>query len=274
MTTTFPDFARSLGLEPPHGFVADDRVHRCRTTTHLRKRDGAYRWDGSWGWAMDWSVHTSPVLWRDAKPPAQVPPRKAPFREIENRLQAEARAADIVRNAMLSIGHPYLTRKGFPKQPTLVDEEDRLVVPMRSFANANRIQSVQWITASGDKKFMPRGKAGGAVFVIGPHNAQETWLVEGYATGLSVKEAADKLYRKARVLVCFSAGNLARIAPLVTGAAYVVADNDASGTGERVARESGLPWVMPPDVGTDANDLHQRGGPFALTALMREARPP
>ena len=44
----------------------------------------------------------------------------------------------------------------------------------------------------------------------------------------------------------------------------VVADNDASGTGERVAKEIGWPYWMSPVLGEDANDAHQRMGTFAF----------
>ena len=57
--------------------------------------------------------------------------------------------------------------------------------------------------------------------------------------------------------------------------AVVVADNDKPvaqfgglGTGEFYARRTGLPWAMPPAVGTDANDLHQGEGLVALQSLL------
>jgi hypothetical protein len=73
------------------------------------------------------------------------------------------------------------------------------------------------------------------VFFIGPLLAQERWLVEGYATGLSVRAALRELHRDAQVVVCFSAGNLAHVGKLVKELrpkAYVFADNDKSGAGE------------------------------------------
>jgi putative DNA primase/helicase len=77
-----------------------------------------------------------------------------------------------------------------------------------------------------------------------------------FATGLSVREALRVLHRPARVVVCFSAGNLQYVATQLGGARFVMADNDASGTGCRVAIATGLPWTMPPVVGYDANDFH------------------
>src|SRR3546814_5029532 len=86
-----------------------------------------------------------------------------------------------------------------------------------------------------------------------------------YATALSIQAALKRLYHRASVVVCFSASNLAHVAKSLGG--RVVADHDESGTGERAARETGLQWCMPPDVGTDANDMHQARGDRKSTRL-------
>ena len=90
--------------------------------------------------------------------------------------------------------------------------------------------------------------------------------MEGYATGLSVAAALKLMYRPAQVVVCFSAGNLGHVAERIGGRRFVVADHDASGTGERVAVASGLPWVMPKS--GDANDLHQSAGLLAVRSML------
>lgn len=123
---------------------------------------------------------------------------------------------------------------------------------------------VVWLP-DGSKLFLKGGVAKDAVYHLGRGDADV--LVEGFATGLSVRTAMDALYRSCRVVVCFSAGNLASVARLYTRA-LVVADNDASQAGETAARKSGLRWVMPPAVGMDANDLHQKEGLPALKALL------
>ncbi|NZA01200.1 hypothetical protein H0I39_04415 [Ottowia beijingensis] len=117
---------------------------------------------------------------------------------------------------------------------------------------------------------MLRGmRAKGSVFRIGSPKARRTWLVEGYATGLSLHAALTLLRLPDAVLVCFSASNLKYVASVVHGVRLVFADNDASGTGERVARETGLPYCMAPVVGWDANDMHIKQGVFALADLVR-----
>jgi putative DNA primase/helicase len=66
--------------------------------------------------------------------------------------------------------------------------------------------------------------------------------------------------RRYIIHVCFSAGNMLKIAATLPGG-YVIADHDASGTGERVAREIGWPYWMSDQLG-DCNDHHLREGLF------------
>jgi putative DNA primase/helicase len=158
--------------------------------------------------------------------------------------------------------HPYLKAKGFPDAKGLVVGEE-LIVPMRD-VNTQRVVGAQRIQVSGEKRFIPGTRAKGAVFVLG--RGREPWLVEGYATGLSVQAALR--FSDVRVVVCFSAGNLAHVAKITGG--RIVADHDASGTGQRVAKASGLPWCMSPTLGDDANDLHMRAGLGAVRSMLRD----
>ena len=108
------------------------------------------------------------------------------------------------------------------------------------------------------------------MFNLGRHSTR--WYVEGYATGLSVQAALRRMYRDDQVVVCFSAGNLGNVAnPRGDSprSRYVIADNDESGTGQRYAEKTGLPYWMPPESG-DANDWHQKHGIEALADALRE----
>ena len=118
----------------------------------------------------------------------------------------------------------------------------------------------------------PGMRAKGAVFRMGDKTAPETFLVEGYATGLSVHAALRSVGLRASVLVCFSANNLEFIAPQLKGRAFVCADNDKSGTGEKSAQATGLPYCMSPIVGEDMNDLHARAGLMAVCAQLMAVR--
>ena len=61
-----------------------------------------------------------------------------------------------------------------------------------------------------------------AVHVIGNSHANELWLVEGFATGLSVAEALRLLRIPAAVVVCFSDGNLVAVANRMRGNRFVL----------------------------------------------------
>lgn len=268
----FVDFARAHGLLI-NDLRDDGHVHRCATVAHPRARNGAYRVDGDWGWVQDWAIHLEPVIWRATGSDAGIPitPRRdsdAMWREEAARKAQAAILAAVIVNRCNHGTHPYLARKGFPQAAGLIDMDGRLVVPMRDIGNYKHINSVQWINDAGDKLFLPGGAAKGAVMMLGV--GSEYWLCEGYATGLSIRAALEHLHRQARVVVCFSAGNLVEVAGQMQGRRHVIADNDKSGTGERSAVATGLPWAMPPTVGMDANDYHQEHGVRALARLIRE----
>ena len=202
--------------------------------------------------------------------------------------------------------HEYLTNKGFPDQKGLIatiDYPDHrpqvdagdLLIPMRHF-KTNRVQSIQAISTGGHKRFLAGGRAGGAVHRIGRGFAR--WYCEGYATGLSVQAALARLFRRDQVVVCFSAHSLPQAAAHDSWPeGYVVADQDHHScpkckqrwdgaweerscpscgntkitlpAGEKYARESGLPYWMPPEPGTDANDYHQKHSVKALADALR-----
>ncbi|MBB2999670.1 putative DNA primase/helicase [Paraburkholderia tropica] len=267
----FDDFARAHGLIIRE-VIADGKPHRVPTEDHPRKLNGAYGFDGQSGWVQNWAVHEKAIKWCprlcDIRPVA-IPKRDRAAEakaETERRARARASAREIVGRCSYDV-HPYLERKGFGAERGLIDTDGRLVVPMRDVTDYERVNSVQWINDQGEKKFLTGGAARGSVFAMG--SGREHWLVEGFATGLSVREALRMLHRSARVVVCFSAGNLQHVATMMGGKRFVIADNDKSGTGARVALATGLPWAMPPVEGDDANDLHLREGINPLVQLMR-----
>jgi putative DNA primase/helicase len=49
---------------------------------------------------------------------------------------------------------------------------------------------------------------------------------------------------------------------------FVVADNDASLTGEKTAKQIGWPYWISDTVGEDANDTHQRLGLFKFSQAL------
>lgn len=191
------------------------------------------------------------------------------YREAAMRSQAAINACKLKT-------HYYLNAKGLPHVTGLVADDDTLIVPMRN-AETNALHGVQTITwlpetQQWEKKMTPGMRAKGAVLRLGNARAKETFLCEGYATGLSIEMALRQLRIQAAVLICFSAWNLVHVAPTVTGTAFVVADNDKSLTGELSAKKTGLRYCMSDVVGEDANDYHQRAGLMALCAMLMNVR--
>jgi putative DNA primase/helicase len=153
---------------------------------------------------------------------------------------------------------------------------EKLLIPMRNVVT-NKLQGYQEIywdaeSRKHEKKMLAGMRAKNAVFYIGDRQAEETWLVEGYATGLSLHHALRSCGIKASVVVCFSASNMVAVADQIRGERFVFADNDESKTGEKSAIQTGLPWVMADDVGWDANDLHMKKRLFAVVAKVMELK--
>lgn len=262
-----------------HGLVLrdlhpDGRWHRVPTTDHPNKRNGAYVFDGQFGAVQNWATMQEVALFRpdgvDRVSRLQYKKMaKATIEEDRQRHEKARQEANAIIRECQRGEHPYLVSKGFPAAQGLIHPSGDLIIPMRDFKHYGTVNGIQRISQGGAKKFLFGTKAKGSVFVIGKGALRERWLVEGYATGLSVQAALLDLRRQAEVVVCFSAGNLKHIAEMVKRPAFVIADNDESGTGEAAAMATGLPWAMPEHVGMDANDLHQRFGLRALVGLIR-----
>jgi phage/plasmid primase-like uncharacterized protein len=137
-----------------------------------------------------------------------------------------------------------------------------LLIPMRVGGN---LVGLQQIDEDGGKKFLYGQRTNNAVFTF--DNKGMNVLCEGYATALSVRLAFKQMKQRYTLHVCFSAGNMAKVAAgLEPG--LLIADNDASGTGQRVAEESGWKYWLSDRVGEDANDYHQRVGLFRFTQSL------
>ena len=282
---SFIAFARAHGVEiDPGKLYPSERIKRCGTTDKPKGTNGAYFWDGARGWVFNWAAEARVQWFHDDKAQPWTEAEKAAWKakrqaaqasQAQDYQRAAVRAQEMLRAAK-PMEHNYLHRKGFPDAQGLVAADGALLIPMRNLIT-NNVQGVQVIRWDEEaraftKKMNPGMRAKGAVFRMGDKTAPETFLVEGYATGLSVHAALRSVGLRAGVLVCFSAHNLESIARQIKGRAYVFADHDKSGTGEKSAQATGLPYCMSPVMGEDANDLHARAGLFAVCQLLMEVR--
>jgi putative DNA primase/helicase len=181
---------------------------------------------------------------------------------MQERAAVKAKA---LLNASVLSKHPYFKSKGFPDEQGWVNG-DKLIIPVRL---EGELVGCQLIDESGDKKFLYGQRTSGASFDF--DNKGKHYHCEGYATALSLRHALRSLKRNYVIHVCFSAGNLLKLAQKFGG--FVIADNDASGTGERVAKQTGLPYWMSDVVGEDANDAHKRLGLFKFTQSLTQSLP-
>jgi putative DNA primase/helicase len=178
---------------------------------------------------------------------------------IKQALAASKKAGWILHQAKPE-KHAYLWSKGFPELDGLVwrpdDSENLLCIPMYKGKN---LVGVQMIDRHGVKKFLSGQQSSGAEYVIDNSGigAKDFW-VEGYATGLSLRVCLAALKMRYRIHICFSAGNMLKLAH----SGYCIADNDASGTGKKAAMETGLPYWMAPVEGDDLNDYWRKNGTF------------
>ncbi len=263
---------------------ASEKIRRCATEAHPRSDNGAYFFDGRRGWVFAWDGEAKTIWWNDenATPWSEAEKRAWAERrrmETERRKDLQRRAARTAQeqiNRCKPSTHNYLRSKQLPDVLGLVNAEQELLVPMRDLAtNAlHGAQVIRWLMDSREweKKMTYGMRAKGAVFRIGSKQASETWLVEGYATGLTLEATLRRLSLPASVVVCFSANNLTHVAPMIKGRAFVFADHDKSGTGEAAAKATGLPYCMSPIEGEDCNDMFVRAGALAVCKLVMEAR--
>ena len=273
---TFLEFAQAHGLiidQLEHG-----RITRCKTEDHPHKRNGAFLYHGDFGWAQNWACHESPQIWFDDKPrtPADTAAMRKRIDAISeaakkdrerSRQRAAGKAKWILSQCELST-HAYLDGKNFPKLQANVwrreNEPPLLVVPMMY---RGEVCGCQLIDINGGKKFLFGQRTNDAVFRIG--QGEQQFVCEGYASGLSLHALLTAIKINSSIFVCFSAGNALLVAKTLPGA-FFITDNDASGTGERVARESGNRWWMPEVVGEDVNDWHKRLGLFAASQELKK----
>jgi putative DNA primase/helicase len=137
-----------------------------------------------------------------------------------------------------------------------------LLIPMRV---GKSLVGLQQIWPEGDKRFLYGQRTAGATFSF--DNKGINIVCEGYATALSVRAAMKQTKQRYHIHVCFSAGNMVKVAAgLEPG--LVIADNDKSGTGQAAAAEIGWPVWMSDKEGEDANDAHRRMGLFAFSQSL------
>ena len=241
MSTTILDAMRAAGLAPAKELDLRDDGKLTRYRVEGDKSGSRN------GWAV---LHSQPVMagafgswktgeshtWRVATTTPQTPAERA---ELSQRIKAmhDAREAEQVavhasaadRAAKLwarahpaTNAHPYLQRKRVPAIGIRA-LRDMLVIPARDVAGT--LQTLQFISGDGSKRFLSGGRTKGCYCAMG-RPVDSLLLCEGYATAATLYEATG-----AAVAACFSCGNLLPVALALRGKfpklrLIVCADND------------------------------------------------
>jgi putative DNA primase/helicase len=271
----FLDFCRLHGIlvdrEPPIGvwkrYPTEDKRHH---------RNGAVKFMGDHAFVQNHATETEISVWHSESDSAIDPNKarravEAAAWDIRQKQQEAARKAGFILHQCQIGYHPYLERKGFKdEQGNVWKTEDGLllVIPMRV---GHQLVGCQIIREDGEKKFLGGQRTSNATFTF--DNKGDHIVCEGYSTALSVRAAMKALKRRYTLHVCFSAGNVIKVAATLPRG-YVIADHDKlnpfTGTraGHEVVKKVGWPYFMPEQEGMDFNDLHQSTSLFKCSQAL------
>lgn len=265
--------------------VEDGRWHRVPTTSHPKKKNGAYMSRGVYGFIQDHAAHVEPIEWQpDKEEIARVDPASIARQVAEaaaqiraDQVKAAQRAAWILNQCRMTT-HPYLAAKGFPEECGNVwrDErngDDKLCIPMRADGKLVGLQTIS-AEPGHEKKFLYGQRTSETTYCI--DNKGPRVYCEGFATGLSVRKALMHAKVRYTLLICFTAGNMLKVARNF-GDGIVIADHDKpseqhpapGGHGWHVARELALPWWTSDREGEDFNDFEQRAGAWQAAKALK-----
>jgi putative DNA primase/helicase len=257
---TFEEFARDNGLLIDQ--LTLGRWMRVGTVDRPAKRNGAYIFDGHKGAVINFAMHEKHILYRSDEPyipdPMEGIRRQLAEKERLERQADAAKRAAFICNSVIVEQHPYMIRKGFTDKVKVWHRQ--IAVPMRVDGH---LVGCQLIQEDGQKRFLAGQRTKGASLTI--DNKGPNILVEGLATGMSVRRALKHLRQRYTIHVCFSAGNMVEVGSRLQSP-IVVADNDPVGVGaaQKIAQRY---WVG--EAGEDFNDFEQRVGTEAAAESLR-----
>lgn len=279
------DAIRAAGLEPPDHIEMDGKIHRFKSGTKGKPGIDKPGWYLVFG---DGIPAGRFGCWRagiEATFRADVGRKLTQTEEMAHvKRLAESKAvrdAEIIRQHQVasetveqiwatanpaSPEHPYLANKGIGVHGARITGDGRLMVPL--YDQNGTLSSLQYIAHDGGKLYHPGGQTGGKFWQLGSLDEPgPLYIAEGFATAATIHETTNR-----PVIVAYSASNLVPVTGKLRdlyGPAQeivIVADNDASGVGQRYAEQAsakyGARTVMPPVQG-DANDYVQSGNDLA-----------
>ena len=123
------------------------------------------------------------------------------------RREAQLKAQDIWNKSQsVQDNHPYLLEKAV-KAYGIREHKGKLVIPI--FDNKQILHSLQFITATGEKRFLCGGAINGHYHLIG-RISSTIYICEGYATAATIYEVTQH-----GVIVAFNSNNLSNVAKVI-----------------------------------------------------------
>lgn len=283
------DAMQAAGLMPPFPIHIDGKLHRFRSGTKGTPGIDKSGWyvfysdgipAGKFGdWRSGIEHNWRADIGRELSPAEEIinqrrmtEAKAARDMELERSRQAAANTVEKIwveaRHA--EEGHPYLVRKGIKPHGARITGDGRLIVPL--YGDDNKLSSLQYIDPEGGKLYHASGATSGKFWQVGTNDDPGViYIAEGFATAATIHEVTNR-----PCVVAYSASNLVPVTGSIRerfGSAQpitIVADNDASGVGQKYADQAsakfGARVIMPPVLG-DANDYFQEGND--LTALLK-----
>jgi len=293
-SSNFIDEIKAAGITPPDEVIADGALHRFSSNGKPGDDSGWYVFYdgvvpagayGCWRLGISEKWHVNNVREFTADERAAYAARMQEIRnqragdEIERHAAAAQQAKRIWNSARLAPpDHIYLHTKGVQPHGLRVSAGS-IIVPMRS----GGLHSLQFITGTGEKRFLPGGRVSGCCYSIGKLNGT-LCVAEGFATAASIHEATGHA-----AAVAFNAGNLLPVAKAVRAKYPAIqillcADDDVATPGnpgltkatEAAAAIHGLLAIPDfgtnrPDGMTDFNDLYRLKGADAVKQCIEIA---
>ena len=135
--------------------------------------------------------------------------------------------------------HPYLLNKDLMPTAQLRQHGKELVIPVydASSMRGARLQSLQFISPNGAKRFLSKGKMKTGFNASHPYQCGDIYIGEGWATVQSLRQ---QWKHKGWHVCAFNAGNILDVAVEVRysyprATIIIAADNDEGGTGLKAA---------------------------------------
>ena len=180
--------------------------------------------------------------------------------------------------------HPYLLSKKVQNHGLMLSK-GKLVVPL--YDQDHILHSLQFISATGEKKFLPGGRTKGCYYPLGGIPDKTLYVAEGFATAATIHETVG-----CSVAIAFNANNLKPVAislrekfPKIE--IVICADDDHKTEGNHgitkaveAAKASRSKIAVPMfdenrrDKDTDFNDLYHNGGPEEVMECIGKAFEP